>query len=59
VHAHVSAQPGSRLDVAAVRIYRAERLEDYKVPRRVTVHDELPRTSNGKIDRGALTGRSG
>jgi len=59
VHAHVSAQPGSTLDVAAIRIYCAERLEDYKVPRRVTVHDELPRTSNGKIDRGALTRRSG
>jgi acyl-coenzyme A synthetase/AMP-(fatty) acid ligase len=37
-----------------VRIYCAERLEDYKVPRRVTLHDELPRTSNGKIDRSAL-----
>jgi len=59
VHAHVSAQPGSTLDVSAIRIYCAERLEDYKVPRRVTVHDELPRTSNGKIDRGALIGRSG
>ena len=58
VHAHVSAKPGSTLDAAAVRIYCAERLEDYKVPRQVTVHDELPRTSNGKIDRSALSGRS-
>jgi amino acid adenylation domain-containing protein len=54
VVAHVSSKPGVELDVAAVRIYCAERLEDYKVPRRVTLHDELPRTSNGKIDRSAL-----
>jgi long-chain acyl-CoA synthetase len=59
VHAHVSAQPGSTLDVAAIRIYCAERLEDYKVPRQVTIHDELPRTGNGKIDRGALAGLAG
>ena len=58
VHAHVSPQSGTALDVTALRIYCAERLEDYKVPRSVTVHDELPRTSNGKIDRGALAGRS-
>ena len=54
VHAHVSPEPGVELDAAALRRYCAERLEDYKVPRHVTVHDELPRTGNGKIDRAAL-----
>jgi long-chain acyl-CoA synthetase len=54
VHAHVSPQPGAALDETSLRIYCAERLEDYKVPRRITVHDQLPRTSNGKIDRQAL-----
>ena len=57
VHGHVSAQPGAVLDVAALRIFCSERLEDYKVPRHLTVHDELPRTSNGKIDKSALGGR--
>jgi acyl-coenzyme A synthetase/AMP-(fatty) acid ligase len=28
--------------------------EDFRVPRSVFVHAELPRTSNGKIDRRAL-----
>ena len=56
VHAHVSPQPDTVLDEAALRIYCAERLEDYKVPRRIVVHDQLPRTSNGKIDRRALSG---
>jgi amino acid adenylation domain-containing protein len=54
VHAFVSPQPSASLDEAALRRYCAEQLEDYKVPRRIFVHDELPRTSNGKIDRQAL-----
>ena len=54
VHAHVSPHPDAALDEAALRMYCAEHLEDYKVPRRVLVHDQLPRTSNGKIDRQAL-----
>ena len=55
VHAHVSPQANATLDEAALRTYCAEHLEDYKVPRRIVVHDELPRTSNGKIDRRALS----
>jgi long-chain acyl-CoA synthetase len=58
VHAHVSPEPGAELDVAELRRYCTDRLEDYKVPRHVTVHDELPRTGNGKVDRAALTERA-
>jgi amino acid adenylation domain-containing protein len=54
VHAHVSPQPDVTLDEVALRIYCAEHLEDYKVPRHIVVHDQLPRTSNGKVDRQAL-----
>jgi long-chain acyl-CoA synthetase len=54
VHAHVVPQEEHQLDPAALRRYCAEHLEDYMVPKRVVVHDELPRTSNGKIDRLAL-----
>jgi acyl-coenzyme A synthetase/AMP-(fatty) acid ligase len=54
VHAHVSPQPDVTLDETALRIFCAEHLEDYKVPRRIFLRDQLPRTSNGKIDRGAL-----
>jgi amino acid adenylation domain-containing protein len=54
VHAHVSRHEGVELDEVVLRRYCAERLEDYKIPRRVFVHDELPRTSNGKLDRAAL-----
>jgi acyl-CoA synthetase (AMP-forming)/AMP-acid ligase II len=54
VIAHVSARPGERLDAAQLRRRCAELLEDYKVPRRVEIHGELPRTGNGKVDRRAL-----
>jgi acyl-coenzyme A synthetase/AMP-(fatty) acid ligase len=54
VHAHVSADPGHELEAAALRRHCAERLEDHMVPRQVTIHDQLPRTENGKIDRRAL-----
>jgi acyl-CoA synthetase (AMP-forming)/AMP-acid ligase II len=56
VHAHVSVDSDAELDEAALRIYCGQRLEDFKVPRRVFVHDELPRTNNGKIDRKLLAG---
>jgi long-chain acyl-CoA synthetase len=57
VHAHVSPQEGAELSEAALRSHCAERLEDYKVPRRIVIHAELPRTSNGKIDRLALAAK--
>jgi amino acid adenylation domain-containing protein len=54
VIAHVSPHPGSELDAGALRRLCAERLEDYMVPKRIVVHDELPRTGNGKLDRATL-----
>lgn len=54
IHAHVAPHEGSELDPDALKRACAERLEDFMVPQQVVVHDELPRTSNGKIDRLAL-----
>jgi long-chain acyl-CoA synthetase len=54
VHAHVCALDGHVLDPAALRRLCAERLEDFKVPRKVIVCDALPKTLNGKIDKRAL-----
>ncbi len=55
VHAHVAPHANATIDEAGLRIYCATKLEDYKVPRRVFVHEQLPRTNNGKIDRRALS----
>jgi long-chain acyl-CoA synthetase len=54
VHAHVSPQPGVALEEVALRAHCADRLEDHMVPRRIVIHEELPRTSNGKVDRQTL-----
>jgi long-chain acyl-CoA synthetase len=54
VHAHVSPEPGETIDVAELRRHCAARLEDHLVPQAVVVHDDLPLTSNGKIDKRAL-----
>jgi long-chain acyl-CoA synthetase len=54
VHAHVATEPEHALDEAELRRHCAERLEDHKIPQRVHVHEALPRTSRGKVDRQAL-----
>ncbi|MQA76154.1 MAG: AMP-binding protein [Solirubrobacterales bacterium] len=56
VVAHVAPQSDHELDPGALRRLCAERLEDYMVPKQVVIHDELPRTGNGKLDRAALRG---
>ncbi len=48
--AHLEAD---RFDEAFVRTALAERLPSTSVPRRFAVHDALPRTANGKVDRSA------
>ncbi len=57
VHAHVSPREGEELDPAALKRLCAEELEDYMVPQQVVIHEELPRNTNGKIDRLLLSGR--
>jgi long-chain acyl-CoA synthetase len=57
VHAHVSAKEGQELDPASLKRLCAEHLEDYMVPQQVVIHDELPRNTNGKVDRLLLAGR--
>jgi long-chain acyl-CoA synthetase len=57
VHAHVAARDGHDLDPMALKRLCAEHLEDYMVPQQVVIHDELPRNTNGKIDRLGLSGR--
>jgi long-chain acyl-CoA synthetase len=54
--AHVSAEEGVTLDPKLLRRHCAERLEDFMVPGRVVIHDDLPKTDNGKLDKLALAG---
>jgi long-chain acyl-CoA synthetase len=54
VHAHVSALADAEIDVAAVRRACAERLEDHMIPKKVIVHQQLPRLDSGKVDKRTL-----
>lgn len=54
VIAAVVPQPGCHLDPGQLRDFCRARLAPFKVPRRIDLVDELPRTSSGKILRRAL-----
>lgn len=54
LHAFVSPRDGATLAVETLRAELGRYLPEYMVPEHVTVRDDLPQTSTGKIDRNAL-----
>ena len=54
VHAHVSPREDKDLDPGALKRLCAEHLEDYMVPQKIVIHDQLPRNQNNKVDRLGL-----
>jgi len=52
--AYVVPHDGAQLQAAVLRRHCAQHLEDYMVPSRVELREQLPTTPNGKIDRRAL-----
>ena len=50
----VQPADGARLDLDALHAHLQEHLARYKVPRRLVVTDQLPRTATGKIAKPAL-----
>lgn len=55
----VTVRNGVRVDTDTVREYLDGRLARYKLPRRVVVVDELPRTASGKVRKTDLRERLG
>jgi len=55
INAYVSVRSGCELSRREILRHCASRLEDFMVPQSVEILDALPRTSNGKIDKQALT----
>jgi acyl-CoA synthetase (AMP-forming)/AMP-acid ligase II len=49
VAAWIVTKPGASVDPDELRAFLAERLSDYKLPRRWTFVDELPRNATGKV----------
>lgn len=54
IEAAVTARPGAALDVGSLLTHAAERLPPYAVPAKLTILEQFPRTSTGKINRRAL-----
>ena len=57
--AYVTPAAGQTLSEQAIETYLEERLPDYMQPSLVTILDQLPLTSNGKVDRTALEAMGG
>lgn len=54
VLAAIVLQPGASVAARTVKAHCQQQLAAYKVPRKVTFVDELPRTSSGKVQRHKL-----
>jgi long-chain acyl-CoA synthetase len=54
VTAYVVLREGSEASAEEIRAFARDRLSGYKVPRSVTMRDELPKTNVGKILRREL-----
>ena len=59
VVAYVSLRAGGEVTSESLVAHARERLAAYKVPRRVEIVDELPKTQTGKIRRNVLRERGG
>ncbi|MGQ0434879.1 MAG: class I adenylate-forming enzyme family protein, partial [Microthrixaceae bacterium] len=57
IGAWIVLAPGATATEDDLKSFCAERLSDYKVPRRFTFLDELPRNATGKVVKGDLPGR--
>jgi amino acid adenylation domain-containing protein len=55
--ATVVLRAGGQADAGALGVHCSERLPSYMVPERIELVPEMPRTSSGKADRGALRGQ--
>ncbi|MCP4568150.1 MAG: hypothetical protein GY841_11285, partial [FCB group bacterium] len=52
--AHLAADSQPQPEPETIRRFLGQRLPDYMIPSLFVVHDELPLTSRGKVDRQAL-----
>ncbi len=51
---NIVLQKGASVDTAQLKIFMAKYLEAFKIPKIVEIVEEIPKTSNGKIDRKNL-----
>jgi len=56
--AWVVLEPGEELEPDALRAWSRERLASFKIPKRVRIAKELPRTASGKVQKWKLLERA-
>lgn len=56
--AHLSLRNGSGVDVETLLGWARAHLDPHAVPSRIIIHETMPRTPNGKLDRAGLRDRS-
>ncbi|MFX5998927.1 long-chain fatty acid--CoA ligase, partial [Acinetobacter baumannii] len=49
IHAFVVHRPGHAVDIADLQAFCRDKLADYKIPRRITFTETLPRGPMGKV----------
>ncbi|NRB03313.1 MAG: AMP-binding protein, partial [Rhodobacteraceae bacterium] len=59
VAAAVVARDGAEVDEKSIRAFAAERLADFKVPRKVVILDEIPKGATGKMQRIGMAEKLG
>lgn len=58
IHAFIVLRPGLQTDAAGLRAFCIDRLADYKIPRRMTFLDDMPRGPLGKVLKQELRRRA-
>ena len=59
VAAAVVLREGATLDERELREFAAQRMADFKVPRKIVILDEIPKGATGKLQRIGLAERLG
>jgi acyl-CoA synthetase (AMP-forming)/AMP-acid ligase II len=58
-HAFVELAPDAETTPEAIIAFLRERIANYKIPKTITLEQDLPKLPNGKIDKLALRVRAG
>ncbi|HRF48805.1 MAG TPA: AMP-binding protein [Anaerolineales bacterium] len=58
VVAHVLLKPGRQVSIAELHGHCGAQLAAHKIPKRILIRDDLPRTATGKIDKKSLARQS-
>jgi len=56
-HAHIVCKPGLQADKSEIIAWAREQMANFKVPRKISFHDSLPRNASGKVQKFLLSSK--